>query len=230
MDTPLSNPGTEMSPAASRGKYVGDYSIERKGTGRQFESNFLEFFSRCHGSVPLIIYGPMVLWIFWLTATRTELGLFPAIGLTAAGVFIWTFSEYWLHRTVFHFERSPKLHYFLHGIHHVYPNDKFRLVMPPGASAIPGLLFWAIAYLLLGFDMALPAFAGFAIGYLWYDMTHWWTHAGKVHTRWGRLLKRHHMLHHFQDHDAYFGVSTPLWDWVFGTWPKDPGRSAKVSE
>ena len=51
-------------------------------------------------------------------------------------------------------------------------------------------------------------------------MTHWWTHVGKARTRWGKYLRRHHMLHHFKDHDLYFGVSTPLWDFVFGTVPK----------
>jgi sterol desaturase/sphingolipid hydroxylase (fatty acid hydroxylase superfamily) len=197
--------------------YPGGYAIDRRGAGRQFENDFLEFFSRCHGSVPLIVYVPMIVWLFWLTATRTDLSLLAALGLTLAGVFVWTLAEYWLHRVVFHFERAPKLHYFLHGIHHVYPNDKYRLVMPPGASAIPGAVFWLLAHAVLGFDMALPAFAGFGIGYLWYDMTHWWTHAGKARTRWGKALRRHHMLHHFKDHDRYFGVSTPFWDWVFGT-------------
>lgn len=204
--------------------YPGGYHIDRKGAGRQFDSDFLEFFSRCHGSLPLIIYGPIVAYLGYLTFTRTDISVAAALGLVAAGVFIWTFAEYWLHRVVFHFERLPKLHYFLHGIHHVYPNDRYRLVMPPGASAVPALLFWLLAWAVLGFELALPTFAGFAIGYLWYDMTHWWTHAGKARTRWGRMLRRHHMLHHFKDHDAYFGVSTPLWDYVFGTLPERRGR------
>ena len=200
--------------------YPGGYSIDRRGAGRQFENDFLESFSRCHGSVPLFIYVPLIAWMFWLTGTQTELSFASALGVTLAGLFVWTLAEYWLHRLVFHFERAPKLHYFLHGIHHVFPNDRYRLVMPPGASAVPAVLFWVLARAVLGFDLALPAFAGFVIGYLWYDMTHWWTHAGKARTRWGKRLRRHHMLHHFKDHDQYFGVSTPFWDWVFGTLPK----------
>lgn len=200
--------------------YPGGYRIDKRGAGRQFDNDFLEFFSRCHGSVPLLIYGPIIAWVLWLAASRTPLGFLAIVGLVAVGVFAWTFAEYWLHRVVFHFERMPKLHYFLHGIHHVYPNDKYRLVMPPGASAVPAILFWLLAWGLLGYDLALPTFAGFGIGYLWYDMTHWWTHAGKARTKWGKQLRRHHMLHHFKDHDQYFGVSTPFWDWVFGTLPK----------
>ncbi|MCA9701890.1 MAG: hypothetical protein KC431_30495, partial [Myxococcales bacterium] len=83
--------------------YPGGYEIDRKGAGRQFESDFFEFFSRCHGSVPLIIYGPVILVIFWLAATQTELGLGAIAGLTLAGLFVWTLAEYWLHRLVFHF-------------------------------------------------------------------------------------------------------------------------------
>ncbi|EDM75548.1 fatty acid hydroxylase [Plesiocystis pacifica SIR-1] len=209
------------APSPDLSDYPGGYTINRKGAGRQFDNDFLEAFSRCHGSIPLIIYAPVVGWLFYRTATTTELGVAATVGLTLAGIFVWTLAEYWLHRIVFHFERMPKLHYFLHGIHHVYPNDKYRMVMPPGASAVPAVLFWLLAWALLGRDMALPAFAGFAIGYLWYDMTHWWTHVGKARTPWGKKLRKHHMLHHFKDHDLYFGVSTPLWDWVFGTLPKE---------
>ncbi len=41
--------------------------------------------------------------------------------------------------------------------------------------------------------------------------------------RWGFLgyLKRHHMLHHYKTPDLRFGVSSPFWDWVYGTLPKD---------
>ena len=73
--------------------YPGGYHIDRKGAGRQFDSDFLEFFSRCHGSLPLIIYGPIVVYLGYLTFTRTDISVAAALGLVAAGVFIWTFAE-----------------------------------------------------------------------------------------------------------------------------------------
>ncbi|NVB42281.1 sterol desaturase family protein [Pseudenhygromyxa sp. WMMC2535] len=200
------------------------YEIHRKGSSRYFESDFFEFFSRCHGSVPLLVYGPIVLWVLYLSATSTSLSAGAIVGLVFLGVFVWSFAEYWLHRVAFHYQGLPRLHYIIHGYHHIYPNDLYRLVMPPGASAVPAGLFWGLAWLLFGYEVALPSFAGFAIGYLWYDMTHWWTHAGRARTRWGRMLRRHHMLHHFKDHEQYFGVSSPLWDYVFGTVPRDGRR------
>ncbi|MCA9713585.1 MAG: sterol desaturase family protein [Myxococcales bacterium] len=186
------------------------------GSGRQFESDFLEKFSKCPPLTPLFVYAPLVGWLLWLAVHEgVSAGVITRYFL--AGVFLWTLAEYWLHRLVFHFDRIPKLHYFIHGIHHDYPNDRGRLVMPPGASALPALGFWLLARWLLGYELALPAFAGFAVGYLWYDMTHFWTHVARPTTRWGKFLRRHHMVHHFKTPDKRFGVSTPLWDLVFGT-------------
>ncbi|MCA9693735.1 MAG: sterol desaturase family protein [Myxococcales bacterium] len=200
--------------------YLDATNLKRRpnltGSGRQFKSDLLEPFSRCHGLVPLFVYGPLVFWLLWLSVER-GLAAGTILGYFAVGVFVWTFAEYWMHRVIFHFEKIPKLHYFLHGIHHDYPNDRSRLVMPPGASALPALGFWLLARAIVGDTLALPAFAGFGVGYLWYDMTHFWTHVARPRTRWGKFLRRHHMLHHFKTPNRRFGVSTPLWDLVFRT-------------
>ena len=55
-----------------------------------------------------------------------------------------------------------------------------------------------------------PFFAGFTIGYLFYDGTHYFVHHFAPTSRWGKFLRRHHMTHHFADHDGGFGVSSPL--------------------
>ncbi len=66
--------------------------------------------------------------------------------LALAGLAIWTLSEYWLHRKVFHWEPDhpigSRMHFIIHGVHHDHPNDKMRLVMPPGASIPLALLFF----------------------------------------------------------------------------------------
>ena len=33
----------------------------------------------------------------------------------------------------------------------------------------------------------------------------------------GRFLREYHLRHHFRDDDLGYGVSSPLWDYVFGT-------------
>ena len=47
-------------------------------------------------------------------------------------------------------------------------------------------------------------------------------------TPMGLWLKQHHMRHHYQTDDLYYGVSTPLWDYIFGTmWPGKQSASAE---
>jgi sterol desaturase/sphingolipid hydroxylase (fatty acid hydroxylase superfamily) len=207
----------EADEIRPKSRVVGNYEVHVTGSGRQFQSDFFEKFSKCHGSVPIIFYTPIIGGAIYLAATRGVLSAVEIAGGVVAGVAIWTLVEYWLHRLVFHYERSPRLHYFLHGIHHAYPNDRLRLVMPPGASFSLAVAFFLIMWGLVGFEWALPTYAGLGIGYLWYDTTHWWTHVAKPKTAYGRFLRKHHMLHHFKTPDRRFGVSTPLWDYVFRT-------------
>jgi len=201
-------------------KRVGDYDIDVRGRGRQFKSNFFEKFSSCHGLVPLFLYSPIAIVALVIAVTSYATSAGTIVAAAAGGLFFWTFFEYWMHREFFHWKAFPKMHYFLHGIHHVYPNDRGRQVMPPGASLMVAIPMWFLLQGLFGTELALPVYAGFVGGYVWYDTTHYWTHVGKARTTWGKYLKQHHMRHHFQSHHHRFGVSTPLWDWVFRTMPK----------
>jgi sterol desaturase/sphingolipid hydroxylase (fatty acid hydroxylase superfamily) len=134
-----------------------------------------------------------------------------------------------MHRIVFHFEPEDgigaRLHWIIHGVHHDHPNDRMRLVMPPSVSVPLAIGFYLLFLLVLGGTVA-PAFgAGFLVGYLIYDMTHYHVHHHTPRTRTGRRLREAHMRHHFQDDTRGFGVSAPWWDHVFGTAPKRAARS-----
>ena len=101
-----------------------------------FESRFLDFFSRVHPAIPALIFVPVVI-IGAVARARPRLQRDPGSALlTLAGIGIWTLTEYWLHRLVFHWEPDNafgrRMHFIIHGIHHDHPNDKLRLVMPPG--------------------------------------------------------------------------------------------------
>lgn len=189
-----------------------------------FENELLEKFSRIHPATPFVVYLPMVAVLLYRTYAR-DVGVLTMAGLVLAGVLLWTLAEYLLHRYVFHwYNDTPfgrRLHFLLHGVHHEYPNDSDRLVMPLLTSVPLAVLFYSFFYFALGgVRLAEPAFAGFALGYLMYDGTHYALHHFKQTTRLGKFIKRHHMLHHHADHDGGFGVSTPLWDYVFGTMPQ----------
>ena len=126
-----------------------------------------------------------------------------ASALALGGYAVWTLTEYWLHRIVFHFEPEDgigaQLHWMIHGVHHDHPNDPLRLVMPPSASVPLAVLFVGAIWLVLG-RVHGPAFAaGFLVGYLIYDMIHYAVHHHTPEDRLGSALRELHMRHHFQD-------------------------------
>ena len=189
-----------------------------------FESRFFDFFSRIHPAVPALVFIPVISILFWLGATDGQ-GTLELIGLALGGIALWTLAEYWLHRKFFHWEPDHpigrRMHFIIHGVHHDHPNDKLRLVMPPGASIPLAALFFGLFYLVFGLPTALPLFAGFLIGYLVYDYTHYYVHHFVPKSEFAKRLREQHMRHHFQDHRYGFGVSSPLWDFVFRTLPRN---------
>jgi len=184
-----------------------------------FRSSWLDRLTRVHPAVPVVLFGPAILAL--LVAGVARLGALDALLFAAAGYAVWTLTEYWLHRVVFHFEPEhrlgARLHWMIHGVHHDHPNDPLRLVMPPSASVPLALMFCGAFWLVLGADAAVAFAAGFLAGYLAYDMIHYHVHHHRPRTWAGRKLRELHMRHHFQDDEAGFGVSAPWWDVVFGT-------------
>jgi sterol desaturase/sphingolipid hydroxylase (fatty acid hydroxylase superfamily) len=204
--------------------------VSHPETTRMFESDLIERFSRIHPVTPFVAWIPIMGFALYRSINRNVLGFGETAGLFVAGVLIWSLTEYLLHRYVFHWTNdSPfgrRVHFLLHGVHHDYPNDKDRLVMPLGASLPLGLLFYVLYYFTVGPVLGEPMYAGMALGYMAYDGTHYAVHHFKQRTRIGRFIRRHHMLHHHADHSGGFGVSSPLWDLVFRTMPAPKRRDA----
>ena len=114
---------------------------------------------------------------------------------------------------------GERLVYIFHGVHHDTPNDKSRLVMPP-AGALPIMaMLWLLFSLVVPAPWNEPFIAFFIVGYLGYDYIHYATHHFRMRHPLLQFLKRYHMQHHFSGEKARYGVSSPLWDWVFGTMP-----------
>jgi sterol desaturase/sphingolipid hydroxylase (fatty acid hydroxylase superfamily) len=193
-----------------------------KASPRMFDSDLLDKLSRVHPAVPVVIYVPEIAVLLALAVSAhggpSSLGL---IGLFVGGYLLWTLSEYWIHRVIFHFEPEEgfgaRLHWIIHGVHHDHPNDPLRLVMPPSVSVPLSSLFLVAFWAVLGTPLWYGFGAGFIAGYLIYDMTHYHLHHHKPKTRVGRRLRELHMRHHFQDDTTGFGISAPYWDTAFGT-------------
>lgn len=190
-------------------------------TVRMFESNFLEAFSRVHFTVPIIIYLPVLVYLLYLSFAVHNLPALTVAGLFISGVAFWSLTEYLLHRFIFHFPAKSKLgkkiHFIFHGVHHDYPSDSKRLVMPPSVSIPLAIIFYFVFLAIFGQALMLPFFAGFILGYLFYDITHYAIHHFNMHNKFWLAIKNHHMLHHYQDEYKGYGVSTPFWDVIFRT-------------
>ncbi|MBS1680521.1 MAG: sterol desaturase family protein [Bacteroidetes bacterium] len=181
-----------------------------------FKSNWLEPFTKVHYSVPLIIYVP-VICIFLFKSFSAETFSFTAFSMSfGCGLIVWTFTEYFLHRFVFHYVPASswgqRLHFIFHGVHHDFPNDRLRLVMPPSVSIPLALGFYFLFRSVLPASWLPAFFAAFLIGYLIYDMAHYAFHHGSFQNPILKKMKQHHMRHHFQEPDKGYGVSSILWD------------------
>jgi sterol desaturase/sphingolipid hydroxylase (fatty acid hydroxylase superfamily) len=162
-----------------------------------------------------LLFPPLVL-VATLLAFRSSVAPRPA---TWAAVFCiglggWTLTEYFLHRVFFH--HAPVLSR-IHERHHHSPQE--LIGTPAWASALVGLIAVAIpSWEALGFDLGTAATAGLVTGYLWYVFVHYATHHWRP--RHGSYLyrarMRHARHHHFSD-GCNFGVTTAVWDHVFGT-------------
>ena len=195
------------------------YVSNKDETARMFKSDFFEAFSKIHWTVPLFIYVPVIGYLLFLTIFIYKISALEISGLIVAGLFIWTITEYLLHRFIFHFhttgEFGKRITFMFHGVHHDYPNDTKRLVMPPSVSIPLATGFFFLFKVILGDIFLAPFFIGFIGGYLFYDISHYAIHHFNMHSKFWLVIKNHHMRHHYQDPELGFGVSSPLWDIIF---------------
>lgn len=199
-----------------------------------FKNPLMNALSKVHWSVPLFIFIPTISFLLYLGFTSSTLSIINIVGLYVLGIAVWTLTEYALHRFVFHFhptsEFGKKIHFIFHGIHHDYPCDRLRLVMPPSVSIPLATAFFLFFNFLFVGDTIFPFFGGFLTGYLVYDMFHYMIHHVQIKGRLWNALKTHHLKHHYVDDERGFGVSSKLWDLIIRTDFKEEKKSKSPSE
>lgn len=196
--------------------------IKNKGQGRLFKNDFLETMTKTHPIVIYSIYLPVIGFMLYYSIVYAHLSYGRSALLFMGGMLVWTFFEYLIHRYLFHFvahsERARRLNYTMHGIHHEFPRDRERLFMPPVPSILLACVIFTISRWAIG-AQAFAFFPGFVLGYLIYGTMHYAIHAFAP-PRFMKSLWRNHHLHHYKHPDKGFGVSSVLWDMVFGTMTK----------
>jgi sterol desaturase/sphingolipid hydroxylase (fatty acid hydroxylase superfamily) len=212
------------SPIPQPIRYSSDPTFKRRyprDSVRLFKSDFLEQFTHVHPIVPALVWTPVAAYLAYRSFAVDQLSISAFFIWAAFGVLAMTLVEYLLHRFVFHFPaKTPlaaRIVYVMHGLHHEDPQDPTRLVMPPLPAAIYGVTLFLIFRAIFGPVYVDAFFSGFLVGYLAYDYTHYSVHHFTPKSRIGKYLKRYHMVHHFSNYEAKWGVSNPLWDYVFGT-------------
>jgi len=194
--------------------------IHNKGQARIFRNQYLEMLTKTH---PLVIWGmylPVILLLLYYSHSKLTITFSYMILVFSAGILSWTLFEYLMHRFAFHYvahnPTAQRIVYIIHANHHEYPRDKERLFMPPAPSFIFAAVIFALQYVLLGSNVFM-FFPGFLLGYLMYGTMHYAIHAWNPPFKWMKPLWRNHHLHHYKEQEKGFGVSTTIWDRIFGT-------------
>ena len=190
--------------------------------GQLFKNRFYDKITRTHIAVPLtIFYGAGMFILFYEIIIKPLPHGFIVIAFFA-GLFSFTLFEYLFHRFVFHMPtntpRREKIQFSIHGAHHQNPRDKLRLAMPPYFSVVLATIVLSFFYLLQK-NYGLSFGGGFLTGYAAYLTIHYSIHTIIPPKNFLRYLWIHHSYHHYKSMKMAFGVSSPLWDYVFGTKP-----------
>lgn len=188
---------------------------------RLFDNHFLEFISRSNALAVISIYYAVSAIILIGGFMRIEGAILSEVLLFLTGFFLFTLTEYLVHRYVYHslkLKNAGSWLYKVHEIHHNQPKDEKRLTLPLIIAVVAGAMLYFIFWLIMG-TSALFFFPGFLAGYASYLFVHFLIHTGNLKNRVFIYLWKHHSVHHFKDDTRAYGVSSPLWDLVFGTMP-----------
>ena len=196
--------------------------IKNKGQARLFKSDYMEMMTKTHPLVIYSMYFPVIALMLYYGAAYKGVSVGKEVLLFVSGALLWSLFEYIMHRHLFHMwvesPRATRIVYSMHGVHHEYPRDKERLFMPPVPSLVIASIIFLIMHAIMGWA-SLSFFPGFLFGYIMYGSMHFAIHAFAP-PKFLKALWRNHHLHHYKAPGKGFGVSSVLWDIVFGTVPK----------
>jgi sterol desaturase/sphingolipid hydroxylase (fatty acid hydroxylase superfamily) len=132
------------------------------------------------------------------------------IASTLLGYAIWTFAEYWIHRSLFHVVMRRA-----HWLHHMRPRG--WVSAPAWVTAFAHVLLWGALAGSAGPAAGTGLFLGIEAGYLGYIVVHDRIHHGPRRFAYIRRRAALHDIHHTYGSEQNFGVVSSFWDHVFQT-------------
>ena len=171
---------------------------------------------------PFCFYTLLALGLSVAAMISEMRSLTSIVFLFLTGVLTWGLIEYWLHRLVFHFDaQSENGHsrvYAMHLSHHANPKAMDDLFASLSLSLPISVVYFSLAWLVLGsWQAVVYLFMGLMAGYFGYEFLHYQAHHRSPRLGVFRYLKKYHLLHHHQSSALRFGVTSPLFDYLFGT-------------
>ncbi len=204
---------------------TGNKQFVSKNMGKKqlFQNPYLERLTHTPILTPIGIFTALAVPLLYYSIFYKNLSFIILAISFFGGTLAFTLVEYLVHRYVFHLQpNTPSradFQYKFHGVHHKFPKDEDRLAMPPVLSITIWCVVFGLSYMLMH-DYVYGFTAGFGVGYAAYLSVHYMVHAFQPPKNFFRILWVNHGIHHHKNDDVAFGVSSPLWDWVFGTLPK----------
>lgn len=193
---------------------------KNKGSKQLFQNPVLERLSRTHIAVPLTVFFVYSFALLYWSVTHTSLSAWTTIAMFGLGFVFFTWIEYIVHRWVFHMgtftQLREKIQYTVHGVHHEFPKDKSRLAMPPLLSITISTVLLLLFRLVMG-DFTFSFLPGMLVGYAYYLSVHYMVHVYQPPKNVFKWLWINHSVHHYKHGEYIFGVSSPFWDYVYGT-------------
>lgn len=209
---------------------------------RIFDSAILEACTHCPWYVVPIVWIPVAAYSTFMCYQGFNQDILTTLIFFVSGVIFWTFLEYALHRFLFHLaapDDGPNwrkyTQFLAHGLHHKVPFDPGRLVMPPIPCFILVTIIWNIVRLVIPLNPAYGLLGGGLVGYMGYDLMHYYLHHGNpAPNSYLWHLRQHHNRHHFESYKGEnevkgYGITNFFWDEVFGTsmGPSEPYNGKK---
>jgi sterol desaturase/sphingolipid hydroxylase (fatty acid hydroxylase superfamily) len=173
--------------------------------------------------VPFVFYTAVAAALVVVAAVTESRSWASTLVLVAGGALSWSAIEYAMHRFAFHYratsERGKKFVYDSHLVHHDHPRDLDDIFANLSTSGPLAAAYLVVALATTGSPGATAyLFLGLMAGYFTYEWLHYQAHHRSPRTRLFRYLKKYHMLHHHGSNDLRFGVTSPVFDLLLGTW------------
>jgi hypothetical protein len=145
----------------------------------------------------------------------------------AAGAASWSLAEWVTHNWLGHKLAKNRNFFAVEHVRHHRTTSYFAPSWKKGAAAVlvSGAVM-PVASLLVGAKLGAAYTLGFAGTYLGYELLHRLAHIAPPRTRYGRWARKHHFHHHFHSPNANHGVTSPIWDHVFGSY--EPPSKVRV--